>query len=341
MAQQDPEARGTVTRLAMGFMMTHAVRAAADLKLLDAVGSGTRAAAAVATELGTPAETTTRLLRALTALGLCTEPRPGEFSATAAGALMRSDHPASMHAFVETFTDPVMTSAWPELPFSVRTGRTAFDEVHGKPFFAYLREEPEKSALFNDAMRDGTRAVAETLPNCFDFGPYRTVLDIGGGDGTLISPVLRENPHLRGIVFDSGEGGAQAPERLAAAGVGDRCAVAAGDFFSAVPAGAEVYLIKSILHDWDDDRSTTILGHCRSVIPADGRLLIVEPVLPETADPALARLYLSDLNMLVNVGGRERTRADFEALCARAGFTVTGANPIPDTGYWLLEAVPR
>lgn len=341
MAQQDPEARRTITRLAMGFMVTHAVRAAAELKLLDAVGSGTRAATDISAELGTPAETTTRLLRALAALGLCTEPRPGEFSATAAGALMRTDHPASMHAFVETFTDPVMTSAWPELPFSVRTGRTAFDEVHGKPFFAHLHEEPDKSALFNNAMRDGTRAVAQVLPNCFDFGPFSTVLDIGGGDGTLISPVLRENPHLRGIVFDSEEGGAQAPDRLALAGVGDRCTVAAGDFFAAVPAGAEVYLIKSILHDWDDERCATILGHCRSVIPADGRLLIVEPVLPETADPALAGLYLSDLNMLVNVGGRERTRAEFEALCDRAGFTLTAASPVQDTGYWLLEAIPR
>ncbi|RZQ59651.1 methyltransferase [Amycolatopsis suaedae] len=332
--------RAHLMRLVMGNMASQTVRAAVELTVFDALGEHTRSAAEVAAELDLAEQPATRLLRALAGLGLCTEPEAGTFRATPAGELLRTGHEHSVHAFASMFTDPVMTAAWAELPFSVRTGQTAFDEVFGKPFFAQLREEPEKSALFNASMHDGTVAVAETLASHYDFSGFGTALDIGGGDGTLLAPVLREHPNLHGVVFDSAEGGAQAPERLAAAGVGDRASVTAGDFFSAVPGGADVYLIKSILHDWDDDRCVTILRHCRTVIPDDGVLLIIEPVLPELADPALAGLYLSDLNMLVNVGGRERTRAEFVQLCERAGFGLSTAGPIPGTAFWLLEAQP-
>ena len=145
------------------------------------------------------------------------------------------------------------------------------------------------------------------------------MVDVGGGDGTLLAAVLSGHPDLRGIVFDTAAGVAQAPDLLAWSGVADRCEVALGDFFTEVPEG-DLHLLKSIVHDWDDDRVVTLLGHCSRALPDRGRVLIVEPVLPEVVEPGAPGLsYLSDLNMLVNIGGRERTRADFEDVCWRAG----------------------
>ncbi|AHH99905.1 methyltransferase [Kutzneria albida] len=334
--------RARLTQTVLGFMAAQTVRAAVRLTLADAFGDATRDHAEVAAELDLPAGTVNRLLRALAALGLFAEPEPGRFALTSTGALLRTDRPDSLHSFVDMFTDPVMIRAWEELPHSVRTGRTSFDELFGEPFFAHLRGHPDKSALFNASMSQGTRALAETLPEVFDASRFHTALDIGGGDGTLLVPLLKANPALRGIVFDSAEGSAQAPDRLAAAGLTERCTVSHGDFFTGLPSGADLYLIKSILHDWDTDRCVTILGHCRSVLPEHGRLLIIEPVLPPTVVPGgPAGLYLSDLNMLVNVGGRERTLADFHELCQRAGFAVEVAEPVPPAGgFWCLVARP-
>ncbi|WP_410598316.1 methyltransferase [Amycolatopsis sp. lyj-90] len=328
-------------RLAFGFMTTYTVRAALQLKLVDAFDDAPRTGAEVAAALGLPAETVTRLLRALTVLGLFTEPETGRFAVTGEGHLLGQGHPGAQSALVEMFTDPVMTRGWEGMAESVRTGRPAFDDVFGKPFFAHLAEDPAKSALFNASMSEGSRAVARILPQAFDFGRFASVTDVGGGDGTLLTEILQAHPSVRGAVFDSAEGGAAATGRFEAAGLADRTSVLAGDFFAEVPDGSDVYLLKSIIHDWDDDRCATILRHCRAVMPPDGRLLLVEPVLPEVVRPGTPPgLYLSDLNMLVNVGGRERTRTDFENLCYRANLEATDARPLGDTGFWLIEAIP-
>ncbi|MFK0243470.1 methyltransferase [Amycolatopsis azurea] len=327
-------------RLSFGFMTTYTVRAVLRLRLVDAFDDASRAASEVATELNLPAETVTRLLRASTALGLFTEPVADHFAVTEEGRMLGQDHPASQAALVEMFTDPVMTRGWEGMAESVRTGKPAFDDVFGKPFFAELAGDPVKSALFNASMSEGSRAVARILPKEFDFGRFTSVTDVGGGDGTLLTEILRTHPSLRGAVFDSAEGGAAAAGRFEEAGLADRASVRIGDFFAAVPAGSEVYLLKSIIHDWDDDRCTTILSHCRAAMPSDGRLLVVEPVLPEIVGPGTPPgLYLSDLNMLVNVG-RERTKKDFETLCHQADLTLTDARPLGETGFWLLEAIP-
>lgn len=327
-------------RLTTGFMTTFVVRAAAELRLLDAFGAAPRPVGAVAEDLAVPRVTLVRLLRALTALGLFTETTVDCFAPTPAGELLRSDHPQSLHAFVEMFTDPVMTNAWQDLASSVRTGKTSFDERFGAPFFDHLKTEPAISALFNASMSQASRVVAEALPQAYDFSRFSTVLDIGGGDGTVLAGILRTNPELRGVIFDTEEGSAQAPERLAEAGVTERASVVTGDFFTSIPGGADLYVIKSILHDWDDDRCVRILRQCRAVCPPTGTLLIIEPVLPERVTETVpAGLYLSDLNMLVNVGGRERTCAEFAELCEQAGFVLTTTSPLSaDVGFWYLEA---
>jgi O-methyltransferase len=224
----------------------------------------------------------------------------------------------------------------------VRTGRTAFEDEFGTDFFSYLDSHPELSAMFNGAMSQGTQLTAALLPTAYDFDRFRTVVDIGGGDGTLIAAILRAHPALRGILFDTPGGLGQAEATLRQATVLDRCEIRSGDFFTCAPAGGDLYLLKSVIHDWDDERATTILGHCRRAIADGGRLLIIESVLPETVDASVSPItYLSDLNMMVNLGGRERTRADFDQLCRQAGFTLTTVTPLPPrTPFCLIEATP-
>ncbi|MEU5884944.1 methyltransferase [Spirillospora sp. NPDC047279] len=335
------EARAMVMRLVFGGMAVQVVGVAARLNLPDEIGPDDATVTDLAGTYGFEPVRMTRLLRALAGLQLCREVEPGRFRLTDAGHLLRQGHPASVHRFVLMFTDPVMLGAWPRLETALRTGRTQFDEVFGQPFFDYLTERPEKSAVFNDSMSQATSAVAAVLPGLHDFGRYRLLMDIGGGDGTLLTAVLRDHPGLRGRVFDTAPGAAQAGEVIGRTGLAGRCEVAHGDFFGSVPGGADAHLLKSILHDWDDARVVTILRHSRAALPGDGTLLIVEPVLPETVpEEGMGGIYLSDLNMLVNVGGRERTRTEFEHVCREAGFTVTAVTPLAATGFSLIEAVP-
>ncbi|WP_030672093.1 methyltransferase [Streptomyces sp. NRRL B-1347] len=335
-----------VVRLAFGSMAAQTLRAAVRLKVVELVGDAQRRAADVAADAGTAHQPMTRLLRALAGLGLLAEHAPDTFSLTPAGALLDPGHPASLTSFAGMFTDPTLLRAWEHLDTSVRTGEIAFDAVFGTDFFRHLGQHPELSAQFNAAMSQATGATAAALPHAFDFGRFTSVTDVGGGDGTLLAGVLDAHPALTGVVFDTTDGLADTPRTLERHGLTERCSTAAGDFFHAVPKGSDLYLIKSVLHDWTDDQAVTILGHCRAVLPPGGRVLIVEPVLPEVVDIHAeadvtdgGTTYLTDLNMMVNVGGRERTRKDFEDLCRRAGLTPISITPLAGAApFSLIEA---
>jgi O-methyltransferase domain/Dimerisation domain len=332
--------RGYVVQLVFGSLAAHTVHAAVDLRIAELIGDGERAAADVAKEAGTDQQSTLRLLRALAGLRLLEESAPGVFSVTPAGALLDPSRPGSMASLISSSAtmEKMMRPGWDFLVDSVRTGDTSFEKVFDKDFFSHLKDYPELYAGFNQAMSQATRSTAAVLPGAFGFERYRTVADIGGGNGTLLAAVLREHPSLTGVLYDTEEGLAQAAETLRRDGLQDRCSLVPGDFFASVPEGAEVYLIKSILHDWPDDRCVTILRHCREVLPTDGRVLIVEPVLPELVDPSGVGLYLGDLNMLVNWGGRERTRAEFDEVCHRAGLEIVSVTPLQTYGFSLIEA---
>ncbi|MEV6682822.1 methyltransferase [Streptomyces erythrochromogenes] len=338
-AAQTSAGRELVVRLAFGSMAAHTLRAAVRLKLVELIGDGPRTAAEVAAAAGTAHQPTTRLLRTLTALGLLAHHTPDTFSVTPAGALLAPGHPDSLTSFVRMFTDPAIVRAWEHLETSVRTGETAFDAVFGTDFFSHLARHPELSADFNTAMSQATSETAAVLPRAFDFSRFASLTDIGGGNGTLLAAVLEAHPGLAGVVFDTADGLAEAADTLARHGLQDRCSLKAGDFFRSVPRGSDAYLLKSVLHDWTDAQAATILRHCRQVLPPGGRVLIVEPVLPEAVGTADGGTCLSDLNMMVNVGGRERTRADFEELCHRAALRVTSLTPLADAApYSLIEA---
>ncbi|AJE85799.1 putative O-methyltransferase [Streptomyces albus] len=333
---------GSVVQVMFGAMAARTVYTAVELGIADLIGEGESTPEAVAEGCTAEPRSVHRLLRALTALGLLQERRQGVFALTATGALLGTSRPDSLAAFVRMFADPVMLRAWDHLGDSVRSGEPSFDAVFGTDFFSHLKQHPALSAQFNASMSQGSRLAAAVLPGAYDFGRFRTVVDVGGGDGTLLAAILREHPGLRGVVYDTEEGLAQAAETFARAGVADRASCVAGDFFSFAPEGGDLYLLKSVVHDWNDEQCTRILGHCRAVLPPEGRLLLVEPTLPAVVPPdAPPLMYLSDLNMLVNLGGRERTEEDFTALCRAAGFQAPVFRQLPPPqAFRLIEAAP-
>ncbi|MDP9863625.1 MULTISPECIES: methyltransferase [Streptosporangium] len=328
-------------RLVFGGRATQVVGLGIRLKLPEAIGDGERSSTDLAAGYGVPEHTMLRLLRGLAALEVLTETGPDRFAVAPVGALLRGDRPGSLYALARMLTDPAMLTAWQNLEFSVRTGRPAFDEAFGTDFFGHLSGDPELSELYNTAMSQGTRGVAEALARSYDFGRSGTVVDVGGGDGTLIAAVLREHPGLRGVIYDSPTGASRAEETLRRAGVAGRCRIEAGDFFAGVPEGADLYLLKSVVHGWGDDRAATILQHCARSVTEHGRILMVEHVLPDTVPPGADPLpYLNDLNLLVNGSGLERTRGDFERLCGKAGLTLGEVAPLSPTDFCRIEARP-
>ncbi|MFD0900462.1 methyltransferase [Actinomadura sediminis] len=319
-----------------------ALAVALDLEIPDEIGAGRTDPADLARSLGADETNLTRLLKALAALGLCTEDGDGHFTLTGSGELLRTTHPHSLADLAALTTVHIADLVgWRELKSAVLTGRCAFKERNGLDFFGYLNAHPELYRSLNLAMRSGSQVIAKEIAAAYDFPEGATVMDVGGGDGTLLSAILAAHPRLKGMLFDTAAGVAQAEATLGEAHVASRCTVTAGDFFESVPRGARIYMLKSVLHDWDDTAAREILRNCRAAIPDDGRLLIFEPVL-DTSGAGSGTLYsrLSDLNMMNALGGRERTREDFEDLCRAAGFEVARVGRLDPVDISLIEAVP-
>jgi hypothetical protein len=323
-----------------GYMTAHAMGVAAELKIADLIKDGVRPSTELAAETGTHEPSLRRLLRMLAAVGLTVEPEPGHFGLTDVGSQLRTDSPDSLHAFTRMFCHPLLISSWQGLMHSVTTGEHAFDHVHGKDFYDYLAEHKDVSALFNVAMSEESRISAAQVAGGYDFSDAKTVVDLGGGDGTLLSAILTSHPHLRGIVVDSPSGVAEAPDVLRAAGVADRCEVQPGDFFKEIPTDADLYIIKSVFQDWNDEDSRAILRSCRKHMPTSATLLIIGSVLPEAASTSVPIMFFTDLNMLVNSGGRERTESEFRTMLQETGFTITSVAHGAAGPLSIIQAVP-
>jgi len=316
------------------------VHAAAELRVCDLLANGPRAAAALATALDADPGSLRRLLRALAGLGVLEQAGDDAFSLTPAGRPLLGDAPDSARELCVMLAGAENWRSWEHLVPAVRAGVTGWELAHGMPAFEYYGRHPGSAANFNAAMAEHSRDAAAGILAAADLGRFGAVTDVGGGDGTLLARALRDHPGLTGTVFDLPAGLASAAATLAEAGVADRCRLVPGDFFENLPGGADAYVLKQVLHDWDDERAAAILRNVRAAMPDGARVLVVDRMLPERVGPGDVPTLLVDVLMLVVTGGRERTEAEFGDLLARAGLKLDRVGErIAPFGYHVLEAV--
>ena len=321
MAQQETE---HLTRILISAAFSRAVSAIAELGVADLIQSGQpRTVEDLASATKTHEPSLYRTLRFMAGHGLFQETANRHFDHTPLSAALRTDAPGSYRAAAQLFY-PV-SAAWDGLHHSLQTGDPGFNKVFGAPIFEYIPTHPELGPVF-DAADD----LHEFLRNGCHVGRLRfrhigVLADIGGGNGSLISAVLARYPNMTGILFDLGHVVGRARENLKAAGLAGRCNVIEGSFFETIPAGADAYLFRHIIHDWTDEQCIQILGHCRKVIPGDGKLLIVDCVVPAGNAPSLSKNM--DITMLTFTGGQERTEAQFRSLLKASGFELKSITP--------------
>ena len=319
-----------------GFWISRAVYVIAKLGIPDILNSGPKTAEELASATNTDAPSLYRVLRALASVGVVNS-EDGRFALNALTETLVTDAPGSLRWFAISELGQEHYPAWGNLMHSVRTGEIAFDNRFGVDIWKYFANNPEDAAVFNDSMSGVTAVANEEILSLYDFSGFNKLVDVGGGHGGLITSVLKKNPNLKGVLFDAPEVIEGAQTKIEAAGLADRLETASGNFFEAVPAGGDAYIMKWIIHDWDDEKSNTILRNCRNRMKANGRLILVDSVVPQTDEPHFSKFI--DLNMLVMTGGKERTEKEFAELLAAAGFKLLRVIPT-DLPTSLVEAEP-
>lgn len=322
-----------VARIASGFWVSQALYVIAKLGVADRLADGPLTSEDLAVAVAAHPGALRRALRALASVGVFTEDGQGRWALTSAAESLRSDRPGSLRAFVTMLGEPESWRAWGEFLHSVRTGQSAFERVFGEPVFSYMATHPDAAALFDAAMAERSRAEDAAVLDAYDIAAARLIIDIGGGRGALLAAALQRHAHLQGVLFDL-------PHVIDAVrqSAPPRCELRAGDFFGdPLPSDGDVYLLKKVIHDWDDERALTILRACRRAMSNGAKLLLIEPVVPPGNGPAFAKLL--DLFMLVWPGGQERTEAEHRALLASAGLAVNRIVPTASP-VSVIEARP-
>jgi hypothetical protein len=297
----------------------------AKLGVADKIAAGTKDAKALAEACGVDADALGRVLRALAVPGITKDLGDGRYELTEVGQTLRGDVPGSVRAMAIMFGEDFHWRPVGALLHSVKTGKPGFDQVFGTDAWTHWQKHPDQAAIFNDAMTEFSKSGAQAIVGAYDFSKLERLVDVGGGHGLLLAEVLRAAPKLAGVLFDQPDvvKGAAA---VLPKDVSGRVQVVGGDFLESVPAGGDAYMMKHIIHDWDDERCIRILSNVRKVIPKDGTLLVHEMVVPPAGVPHFAKLL--DLEMLLMTqGGRERTEPEFAALFSRAGFKLTRVVP--------------
>lgn len=332
--------------MAMAYSRSRLLCAAARLGIADALGDDERSAGYLADACGADPDALYRLLRALAGVGVTAETTPGHFRLTPLGQPLRRNAPQSVWASVVFWAD-LIADDWSMLADCVRAGKPA-SQLRDPNVPSRWSQEPEADAIFRAVM--GTAPAEDYAPiaRAWDFSRARTVADLGGGGGALIIAVLTLSPYIQGMLVDLEPSILAAQSRFMDEDLSSRCELIAADLFQSVPPGADVYMLKHVLHGCQDDDAVTILKNCRAVIPRDGRLLVIEFVLPpliSQTDPQLAGRLMSDLNMLVVTGGRERSEREWKILLEAAGFTLRQVHSVHDDSgaaqsVSILEADP-
>jgi precorrin-6B methylase 2 len=337
MEKGDQRPSAMLLDLVNGFKVSQAIHVAVTLGIADLLKDGRRNSDDLAAATCTHPGSLYRLLRALAAVGVFREDPDRGFTLTPLGECLRSDASEPVAPWAVFIGQPEYWQAWGHLLDSVRTGEHAFRHVHGINTWEYYARNPEAGTAFNRAMTSRSRRQANAVLNACDFGRFACVVDVGGGQGALLGEILAKHQSVRAVLFDQPHVVAGAEEVLRAFGVADRCQVVGGDFFEAVPSGGDAHVLKFILHDWEDEQATAILRTCRRAIAPKGKLLVIESEISPPNEGATDKIL--DLTMLVHTGGRERTREEWAALFAAAGFRLVGATPT-EAQVSIIEGVP-
>ena len=327
----------TLLQLTTGKWVSQALAVVAELGIADLLKGGPRTAADIARATNSSEDGIYRLLRALGSVGLFAEAGQRKFRLTPLGRLLRTDSPQALGGYARFVGHESTWRPWGDLRHSVQSGEPAFDHVFGMPVFEYFAKAPEAAAVFDAAMTSISTLESKAVAAAYDFAGIRTLVDVAGGHGLMLATILKANRRMQGILFDLPHVTAGATALLQSVGVADRCRIVSGDFFASVPGGGDAYVMKHIIHDWDDERAAQILRNCHRAMKAGGRMLVVEAVIPSGNGAHFGKLL--DLEMLaLTPRGRERTRAEFQELLRRSGFRLRRVIPT-ETHLSVVEAV--
>lgn len=332
-----PPPHAQIIQMATSLWLSRAVYAAAKLGLADLIGAGRLTAEELAPQTGTHARSLYRLMRTLASVGFFEEDRDRRFALTPLGASLKAGAPGAARSTVMALAGQWMWAAWGEFLYSLETGQTAFQKVWGMHVHDYLAAHPEEAAFFGEAMIGFHGAEPPAVAAAYDFSTTQTLVDVGGGTGNLLSTILRTHPHLRGMLYDLPHVVPEARMKFKAAGVTDRAAAVDGNFFESVPNGGDAYLLSHVLIDWEEEKCLTILRNCRKAMGPDGKLLIIESVLPAGDAPHAGKIL--DLVMLTVSGGVERSAEEYGALLERASFRLARIVPTA-SAVSVIEATP-
>jgi ubiquinone/menaquinone biosynthesis C-methylase UbiE len=332
-----PSPHEQLDRMITGYWISQAIYAAAKFSIADHLKDGPRPVEQLAAATSTNADALYRLLRALASVGIFAEGPPRRFSLTPMADALRSDVPGSKRALALMSGDEQFR-AWAEIDYSIQTGRKAFEKVFGKPVFEYLGEHLDKARIFDAAMVGIHGRESSAVLDAYDFSQIGTLVDIGGGNGSQLTALLKSHAAMKGILFDLPHVIERAKPQIEAAGLANRCSLVTGDFFQNVPEGADAYFMRHIIHDWEDEKSLTILRNCHRAMPPHGKLLLVESVIPPGNEPFGGKFL--DLVMLLMPGGKERTKEEYQTLFEEGGFTLSRIVPT-DTEVSIIEAVKQ
>jgi hypothetical protein len=329
--------------LISAFIPARLVYLAAELGIADLIANGLSTAEALAERTGTHAPALYRMLRALCAYGVFDEPIPGQFGLGPMGAQLRSEVSGSVRNFARFFGDQRTWKCLAELEHTMRTGETGMRRAFGSTGFEYLATHPAEASIFNAAMGEVARHAARAAIAQYDFSRFRIILDVGGGNGTFLAEILRTATLAAGILFDVPAGLTEAKETLLRADVASRCTVMPGDFFKSVPPGADLMILKNVIHNWNNEQAAAILSQCRTAASSQSRLLLIERVMPEkmTVSEANQRGATLDIRMLTVAGGLERTEDEYRNMLVAARFAWVRTIMLP--APWdqaMVEAVP-
>jgi len=313
-------------RMVVGSWISQAIYVAAKLGIADLLQDGPRTSEQLAGSTRTHPGALDRVLRALASIDIFTEDDEGRFRLTPLAECLRSTTPCSLHAFAVMLGEPEHWRVWGDFLHSVRTGQPAFEHVFGMPQYQYFAAHPESSRLFNEGITSRSGLENDAISAAYDFARFATIIDVGGGEGSLLATILKSIESARGILFELPNVVAAARKKFAGMPLAERCSFEEGDFFNSLPSGPDAYVLKKVIHNWDDQRALSILRNCAEAMTRNARLLLIEPVVPAGNQPSINKLL--DLQMLVwTSGGRERTEVEHAALLQAAGLKLNKVVP--------------